>query len=622
MRLFEFRAGCGAKLFYFPGIGTNDIVTSLGQCPIPCYARYNCSSCLDIRGRCVWCEATQQCFSFSVYTSEYQFGLCREWLDLKSPISPTPSPQDGFYLPSHRANQCKSCQSHTNCSMCLSTLSCGWCYSTENPIMGTCVQGDFNRPQMACSDVLNMTKARWAYAHCPDVDECGLGLHDCHKDAICTNTDGSFSCKCRRGYAGDGKNNCDRTCDHPCINGRCLGEPKFVCECNLGWTGDDCSVDCGCNFHSNCTRGVGVCDSCQDWTTGENCERCLVGSYGNATGSEGCKKCDCNEHGNVTAGICNITTGECHCQDNTEGWRCERCRRSYYGTPLNGEMCYYQCEARGVLTGSEGQGISSHHAWMAPWSGPPPRECLWIISPEVRPNVIQLEINASQLNVSCSENAVYVYDGMPELADFSQQSSLMAVFCREDARKRMLIETKSGHLTVHYKQGVSGEGFNAFYKILHCPDCAAPRVCKNGQCVCRDNAVGPDCSGIVCPNECGSEEKRGECDRSYGRCLCAAGWGGADCMTRLNGSQIVFAELFNTQFLAPQMEHLSKNLPRFGHALVADHRRGLWMFGGYSLSHGPLNDIRLFDILNSTWMQVKNLKLESRLCAYTFFVLR
>lgn len=28
------------------------------------------------------------------------------------------------------------------------------------------------------------------------------------------------------------------------------------------------------------------------------------------------------------------------------------------------------------------------------------------------------------------------------------------------------------------------------------------------------------------------------------------------------------------------------------------------MFGGYSLSHGPLNDIRLFDTKNNTWMPV------------------
>lgn len=56
-------------------------VISLKQCPVPCRARSNCTQCLDEPGRCVWCEATQECFSFSVYTSEYQFGLCREWTD-------------------------------------------------------------------------------------------------------------------------------------------------------------------------------------------------------------------------------------------------------------------------------------------------------------------------------------------------------------------------------------------------------------------------------------------------------------------------------------------------------------------------------------------------------------
>lgn len=56
--------------------------------------------------------------------------------------------------------------------------------------------------------------------------------------------------------------------------------------------------------------------------------------------------------------------------------------------------------------------------------------------------------------------------------------------------------------------------------------------------------------------------------------------------------------------LADNLEHLRKTLPRFGHSLASDRRGSLWMFGGYSLSHGPLNDIRLFDTRNSTWMQV------------------
>lgn len=51
----------------------------------------------------------------------------------------------------------------------------------------------------------------WNYAQCPDVDECGLGLHDCHPDAKCTNTHGSYNCQCRRGFIGDGKNSCTKT---------------------------------------------------------------------------------------------------------------------------------------------------------------------------------------------------------------------------------------------------------------------------------------------------------------------------------------------------------------------------------------------------------------------------
>lgn len=57
--------------------GINDVA----KCPSPCYLRTNCSNCLNEKGRCVWCEEKQTCFSFAVYTSEFQFGLCREWID-------------------------------------------------------------------------------------------------------------------------------------------------------------------------------------------------------------------------------------------------------------------------------------------------------------------------------------------------------------------------------------------------------------------------------------------------------------------------------------------------------------------------------------------------------------
>lgn len=65
-------------------------------------------------------------------------------------------------------------------------------------------------------------------------------------------------------------------------------------------------------------------------------------------------------------------------------------------------------------------------------------------------------------------------------------------------------------------------------------------------------------------------------------------------------------QLFNSAHLseAGSLAHWRKMLPRLGHTLSADRRGALWMFGGYSLSHGPLNDIRLFDTKNNTWMQV------------------
>lgn len=66
-----------------------------------------------------------------------------------------------------------------------------------------------------CSYIMNNNTyeedSSWAYAQCPDVDECGLGLHDCHKEAKCTNTQGSYSCQCKRGFIGDGKHSCTRT---------------------------------------------------------------------------------------------------------------------------------------------------------------------------------------------------------------------------------------------------------------------------------------------------------------------------------------------------------------------------------------------------------------------------
>ena len=40
----------------------------------------------------------------------------------------------------------------------------------------------------------------------PDLNECTTGNHVCHHNASCTNTDGSYTCKCDSGYSGNGHN--------------------------------------------------------------------------------------------------------------------------------------------------------------------------------------------------------------------------------------------------------------------------------------------------------------------------------------------------------------------------------------------------------------------------------
>ena len=43
-----------------------------------------------------------------------------------------------------------------------------------------------------------------------DINECDKHTDDCHHNATCFNTDGSYTCACNPGYIGDGRTNCER----------------------------------------------------------------------------------------------------------------------------------------------------------------------------------------------------------------------------------------------------------------------------------------------------------------------------------------------------------------------------------------------------------------------------
>ena len=56
-----------------------------------------------------------------------------------------------------------------------------------------------------------------------DVDECSTGTDNCHAQATCSNTPGSFTCTCSNGYEGNG-----RVCS------RKKGKPDFVTAVDPG----------------------------------------------------------------------------------------------------------------------------------------------------------------------------------------------------------------------------------------------------------------------------------------------------------------------------------------------------------------------------------------------------
>ena len=60
---------------------------------------------------------------------------------------------------------------------------------------------------------------------CSDIDECAVRVNNCHPNADCTNTFGSFDCSCKSGYTGNGTfcENIDECLQKPCAeNATCF----------------------------------------------------------------------------------------------------------------------------------------------------------------------------------------------------------------------------------------------------------------------------------------------------------------------------------------------------------------------------------------------------------------
>ncbi|XP_053979211.1 laminin subunit alpha-1-like isoform X1 [Hylaeus volcanicus] len=101
---------------------------------------------------------------------------------------------------------------------------------------------------------------------------------------------------------------------------------KYGCRCNpIGSITTACDIvtgQCQCKFR----------------VTGRQCNQCMTGFWGLATGA-GCAPCECDPIGSHNSS-CHDDTGQCYCKPGIGGTRCETCLPGYYGFSSNGcQVC-------------------------------------------------------------------------------------------------------------------------------------------------------------------------------------------------------------------------------------------------------------------------------------------
>ncbi|XP_072412131.1 laminin subunit alpha-2 isoform X1 [Chiloscyllium punctatum] len=188
-------------------------------------------------------------------------------------------------------------------------------------------------------------------SYCDDITgECLNCQHD---------TTGRFCDKCRPGFYGDPTRGTPNDC-HPCSCPLLISTNNFSPTCHLdsrgeiicdqcapGYAGSRCDrcsegffgrpnkpgglcQPCQCNYNldlsvpGSCNSLTGECLRCIEGVSGQFCDQCAEGFFGDAVVARNCQPCDCHVNGSV-AELCDKQTGQCQCKHNVVGRQCDHC---------------------------------------------------------------------------------------------------------------------------------------------------------------------------------------------------------------------------------------------------------------------------------------------------------
>ena len=136
-------------------------------------------------------------------------------------------------------------------------------------------------------------------------------------------TEGEHCERCVEGFYGNATTGTPTSC--------------LRCACPFPTASNNFALSCSVDGSGEMERCV-----CKTGYTGERCEQCEVGFYGEPMRPEGrCQHCFCNQNNDLEQeGACNRQTGDCAlCIMNTDGRRCEYCKEWYWGDAIREKNC-------------------------------------------------------------------------------------------------------------------------------------------------------------------------------------------------------------------------------------------------------------------------------------------